>query len=48
MKFANKVPKKIYGHKTEEVRGGWRKLHKGELDDSAHNQIILEISHNGE
>jgi hypothetical protein len=26
--FENKVPRRIFGPKTVEVTGGWRKLHK--------------------
>jgi hypothetical protein len=29
--FENKVPKRIFGSKREEVTGDWRKLHNKEL-----------------
>jgi hypothetical protein len=29
--FGNRVLKRIYGHKRDEVMGEWRKLHNGEL-----------------
>jgi hypothetical protein len=31
MVFENRVLMKIFGHKREEVAGGWRKLHNVEL-----------------
>jgi hypothetical protein len=29
--FENRVPRRIFGPKREEVTGGWRKLHREEL-----------------
>jgi hypothetical protein len=29
--FENKVPRRIFGPKTERVAGGWRRLHNKEL-----------------
>jgi len=29
--FENKVPRRIFGRKTDEVTGEWRKLHNEEL-----------------
>jgi hypothetical protein len=29
--FENKVVRRIFGYKRQEVTGGWRKLHKEEL-----------------
>jgi hypothetical protein len=29
--FGNRILRKIFGPKREEVRGDWRKLHNGEL-----------------
>jgi hypothetical protein len=29
--FENRVLRRIFGPKRDEVTGGWRKLHKGEL-----------------
>jgi hypothetical protein len=31
--FENKVLRRIFGYKRDEVKGGWRKLHNGELHD---------------
>jgi hypothetical protein len=31
--FENRVLRKVYGHKREEVTGDWRKLHNEELHD---------------
>jgi hypothetical protein len=29
--FENRVPRRIFGHKRDEVIGDWRKLHNEEL-----------------
>ena len=31
--FEDRVLRKIFGHKRDEVTGEWRKLHKEELND---------------
>ena len=31
--FENRVLRRIFGPKRDEVTGGWRKLHNEELDD---------------
>jgi len=31
MMFGNRVLRRIFGHKMEEVAGGWRRLHNEEL-----------------
>jgi len=31
--FENRVLRRIFGPKTDEVRGEWRKLHNEELND---------------
>jgi hypothetical protein len=31
--FENRVMRRIFGPKRDEVRGEWIKLHKGELND---------------
>ena len=31
--FGNRVLRRVFGHKRDEVRGEWRKLHKEELRD---------------
>jgi len=33
MLFENRVLRRIFGSKTNEVTGGWRKLHNEELND---------------
>jgi hypothetical protein len=39
--FENRVVRKIFGPKWDEVTGEWRKLHKEELNDlySSHNIV---------
>jgi hypothetical protein len=41
--FENRVPRGIFGPKRDEVIGGWRKLHNGELHNlfSLPNIIII-------
>jgi hypothetical protein len=31
--FENRVLRRVFGHKRDEVTGEWRKLHNGELND---------------
>jgi hypothetical protein len=33
MEFENRVPRKIFGHKRDEVTGEWRNLQSEELRD---------------
>jgi hypothetical protein len=35
--FENKVMRRIFGPKSDEVTGGWRKLHNEELHEGAGN-----------
>jgi hypothetical protein len=37
--FENRILKRIFGGKRDEVTGGWRKLHTGEI----HNLSIIRI-----
>jgi hypothetical protein len=37
--FENRVSRKIFGQKKDEVTGGWRKLHNEEL----HNLYLLQV-----
>jgi hypothetical protein len=37
------VLKRIFGHRRDEVMGGWRKLHKEELRDLYSLPIIIRI-----
>jgi hypothetical protein len=39
MQFKNMVPRRIYGHKREEVARGWRRLNCEEL----HNLYVSPI-----
>jgi hypothetical protein len=41
--FENKVLRRIFGPKRDEVMGGWRKLHNGELRDLCSSPIIIRI-----
>jgi hypothetical protein len=42
--FENRVPRRIFGPKRNEVTGEWRKLHNEELNDlcSSLRQVLLE------
>jgi PAS domain-containing protein len=42
--FVNRVLRRIFGLKRDEVTGGWRKLHNEEL----HNEMGRACSMNGE
>jgi len=44
--FENRVFRKIFGPKRDEVTGAWRKLHNEELDDlyCSHNIVRVIIS----
>jgi hypothetical protein len=39
--FQNRVPKKIYESKRQEVMGGWRRLHNEELHNMYASPIII-------
>jgi hypothetical protein len=41
--FENKVLRKIFGPRSDEVRGGWRKLHKEDFHDLYSSPSILRI-----
>jgi hypothetical protein len=41
--FENRVLRRIYGPKREEVAGGWRRLHCEELHDLDASQSIIRI-----
>jgi hypothetical protein len=43
--FENRVLRRIFGPKRDEVTGEWRKLHKGELIICTHHQILLGRSY---
>jgi hypothetical protein len=46
--FENRVLRRIFGPKRDEVTGEWRKLHNGELHSCTHHQISLGRSNQGE
>jgi hypothetical protein len=41
--FENRVLRRIFGPKRDEVTGGWRKLHNGELRDLYSSPSIIRI-----
>jgi hypothetical protein len=41
--FENRVQRKIFGPKRDEVTGGWRKLHNEELRDLYSSPSIIRI-----
>jgi hypothetical protein len=41
--FENRVPRRIFGPKKDEVTGGWRKLHNEELRDLYSSPSIIRI-----
>jgi hypothetical protein len=41
--FENKMLRRIFGPKRDEVTGGWRKLHNEELRDLYSSPIIIRI-----
>ena len=43
MMFANRVLRRIFGPKRDEVTGEWRKLHNDELKDLYSHSIFLVI-----
>jgi hypothetical protein len=42
--FENRVLRRIFGPKRDEVTGGWRKLHKEELHDLHSSPNIIRIT----
>jgi hypothetical protein len=41
--FENRVPRRIFGLKRDEVTGGWRKLHNEELHNLYCSPSILRM-----
>jgi hypothetical protein len=41
--FENRVPRRIFGQKRDEVMGEWRKLHNEELRDLYSSSSIITI-----
>jgi hypothetical protein len=41
--FENRVLRRIFGHKKDEVRGEWRRVHKGELNDLYSSSNIIRV-----
>ena len=41
--FGNRVLRRIFGPKRDEVTGEWRKLHKEELNDLWRSPIIVRM-----
>jgi hypothetical protein len=41
--YENRVLKRISGPKREEVAGGWRKLHNGELHNLYPSPNVLKV-----
>jgi hypothetical protein len=41
--FENRVLRRIFGPKRDEVTGGWRKLHNGELHNLYSSQTIIRM-----
>jgi hypothetical protein len=41
--FANRVLRRIFGPKREEVTGGWRKLHNDELHNLCPSPSIIRV-----
>jgi hypothetical protein len=46
--FENRVLRRIFGLKRDEVTGGWRKLQNGDFTICTHHQIFLGKSNQGE
>jgi hypothetical protein len=42
--FENKVLRRIFGSKGEEVAGGWRRLHNEELHNLYTSQNIIRMN----
>jgi hypothetical protein len=41
--FGNRVLRRLFGSRRDEVMGGWRKLHNGELHDLYSSPSIIRI-----
>jgi hypothetical protein len=41
--FGNRVPRRIFGPTRDEVTGGWRKLHNGELHNLYSSPSIIRM-----
>jgi hypothetical protein len=41
--FENRVLRRLFGPKMDEVKGGWRKLHNEELHDLYSSPSIIRI-----
>jgi hypothetical protein len=41
--FENRVPRRIFGPKRDEVTGGWRKLHNEELHNLYFSPIVIRM-----
>jgi hypothetical protein len=41
--FENRVPRRIFGPKKDEVAGGWRKLHNEELHDLYSSPSVIKM-----
>ena len=41
--FENRVLRRVFGHKRDEVTGEWRKLHNEELSDLYFTPIIFRV-----
>jgi hypothetical protein len=46
--FENRVLRKVFGPKRDEVIGGWRKLHREERHKLYSSPSLLELSSQGE
>jgi hypothetical protein len=42
--FENRLLRRIFGLKREEVAGGWRRLHNVELHDLHHSPNIIRVT----
>jgi hypothetical protein len=47
MLFENRVLRRIFGSRREEVAGGWRKLHNGELCNLYSSLSIIRMIKTG-
>jgi hypothetical protein len=45
--FENRVLRRIFGPKRDEVMGGWRRLHNKKLVTSTLHEVQLELSNQG-
>jgi hypothetical protein len=41
--FENRMLRRIFGHKRDEARGEWRRLHNEELNDLYSSQNIIRV-----